>query len=75
MVDLLNPDNLHEHDGNANGHRNDVSSLVCGDRRDLLVVATFENKKPTLLLIGAIPETKTMTILPLSVIIVNDFGS
>ena len=73
MVDLLNPDNLHEYDGNANGHRNDVSSLVCGDRRDLLVVATFQNKKPTLLLIGAIPETKTN--LPLSATIDNDFGS
>ena len=63
VVNLFDPDNFHEYDGNPNWHRNDVSSLIRGDRRDLHVVATLQHQQPTILFIRAVPETKTIIIL------------
>ena len=64
MVDLFDPDYFHEEDGNADWHRNDVSLFIRPDWRDLHVVTTLQYQQTTILFIRAIPETKTMIILP-----------
>ena len=57
VVNLFDPDNFHEYDGDPNWDRNDVSLFIRADRRDLHVVPTFQHKQLTFLFIRAIPET------------------
>ena len=43
VVDLFDPDDFHEYDGNPNWHRDDVSSVIRGNWRDLHVVTALQH--------------------------------